>query len=73
MSLMNFAFGGKRVEKNLGSLTPNYEGKSISAKAAPSLGNYIGYLHSFMKTPPPPLQPELSNVLHETANCVINS
>lgn len=48
VSLMNFAFGGKRVEKNLSSLTPNYAGKSVSAKAAPSLGNYIGYLHSFI-------------------------
>ncbi|SFP41521.1 CRISPR-associated protein, Cse1 family [Nitrosomonas cryotolerans] len=48
ITMMNFAFGGKRVHKNIPPLTPNYQGKSISAKSAPSLGNYVGYLHSYL-------------------------
>jgi CRISPR system Cascade subunit CasA len=48
VSLMNFALGGKRTEKNLDTLTDGYVGKTGSAKAAPSIGNYIGYLHSIL-------------------------
>lgn len=48
---MNFSLGGKRIEKNLGALTEGYEGKSVSARSAPSLGNYVGYLHSHLMGP----------------------
>lgn len=48
ITLMNFALGGKRVEKKLPTLTADYSGKSDSAKSAPSLGNHWGYLHSFL-------------------------
>jgi len=49
VSLMNFAFGGKRVEKNLDDhLLLGYSGKTPSAKPAPSLGNHVGYLHSVL-------------------------
>lgn len=48
ISLMNFAFGGKRIHKNIPALTTNYQGKTVSAKSAPSLGNYVGYLHSYL-------------------------
>lgn len=48
VSLMNFALGGKRTEKNLDTLTDGYVGKTVSAKAAPSIGNYNGYLHSIL-------------------------
>lgn len=47
-SIMNFAFGGKRIHKNIPSLTLNYPDKTISAKSSPSLGNYVGYLHSYL-------------------------
>ena len=45
---MNFALGGQRTEKNLDTLTDGYAGKTGSAKAAPSIGNFIGYLHSIL-------------------------
>lgn len=48
VTLMNFAFGGKRIHKNIPALSENYQGKTISAKSAPSLGNYVGYLHSYL-------------------------
>ena len=48
ITMMNFAFGGKRIHKNIPPLTPNYPGKTVSAKSAPSLGNYVGYLHSYL-------------------------
>ena len=48
ITLMNFALGGKRVEKNLPPLTADYAGKGDSAKSAPSIGNHWGYLHSFL-------------------------
>lgn len=51
VGLMNFAFAGKRVEKNLPPLSPDFTGKSNSAKPAPSIGNYVGYLHSFLSGP----------------------
>jgi CRISPR system Cascade subunit CasA len=47
-TLMNLAFGGKRINKNIPALTSNYQGKTNSAKSAPSLGNYVGYLHSYL-------------------------
>ena len=50
-TLMNFAFAGKRIEKNLAPLTPGFKGKSGSAKPGPSIGNYVGYLHSFLAGP----------------------
>jgi CRISPR system Cascade subunit CasA len=51
VTLMNFAFGGKRIEKNLSPLSPGFTGKSVSAKPGPSLGNHVGYLHSFLIGP----------------------
>ena len=51
VTLMNFAFGGKRIEKNLAPLSQGFTGKSISAKPGPSIGNYAGYLHSFLTGP----------------------
>jgi CRISPR system Cascade subunit CasA len=48
VSLMNLAMGGKRIHKNVPALTPNYQGKTVSAKSGPSLGNYVGYLHSYL-------------------------
>jgi CRISPR system Cascade subunit CasA len=47
-SIMNFALGGKRIHKNIPPLTPNYPGKTKTAKSSPSLGNYVGYLHSYL-------------------------
>jgi CRISPR system Cascade subunit CasA len=46
ISVMNYSPGGKRVVKDVPALTNGYEGKSNSAKAAPSIGNYVGYLNS---------------------------
>ena len=46
--LMNFALGGKRITKDVPPLTVGYSGKSNSAKSGPSLGNYVGYLHSYL-------------------------
>jgi CRISPR system Cascade subunit CasA len=46
ISLMNYSPGGKRVVKDVLPLTEGYGGKSNSAKAAPSIGNYVGYLNS---------------------------
>ncbi|MDX1348093.1 MAG: type I-E CRISPR-associated protein Cse1/CasA [Thiomicrorhabdus chilensis] len=48
VTLMNFALGGKRIIKNVPALTESYSGKSNSAKSGPSLGNYVGYLHSYL-------------------------
>lgn len=48
VTLMNFALGGKRVEKDIPPLTTGYVGKGNSAKSGPSLGNHCGYLHSFL-------------------------
>lgn len=46
---MNFAFGGKRVESDLTNLSGKIYGSKYSAKSSPSLGNYVGYLHSYLK------------------------
>ncbi len=51
VTLMNFAFGGKRIEKHLAPLSHGFTGKSVSAKPGPSIGNYTGYLHSFLTGP----------------------
>ncbi|TCD46919.1 type I-E CRISPR-associated protein Cse1/CasA [Chlorobium sp. N1] len=51
LTLMNFAFAGKHFEKNLRPLTPEYSGKGASAKSGPSIGNHVGYLHSFLTGP----------------------
>lgn len=48
VTLMNFAFGGKRVEADLTSLGEQQLGNRHTAKAGPSLGGYWGYLHSFV-------------------------
>jgi CRISPR system Cascade subunit CasA len=48
VSIMNFALGGKRVEADLINLSGDSYGGLYSAKSAPSLGNYVGYLHSFL-------------------------
>ena len=47
--MMNFAFGGKRIHKNIPRTDyQSYQGKTVSAKSAPSLGNYVGYLHTYL-------------------------
>lgn len=48
IGLMNFAFGGKRVEADLTSLGGNKLGNRHTAKAGPSIGGHWGYLHSFV-------------------------
>jgi CRISPR system Cascade subunit CasA len=48
VTLMNFALGGKRTIKDVPALTQGYSGKGNSAKSAPSIGNYVGYLHSYV-------------------------
>ncbi|GAA0370047.1 type I-E CRISPR-associated protein Cse1/CasA [Bowmanella denitrificans] len=50
VSLMNFAFGGKRVEADMKSLGGKEIGNRYSAPAGPSLGGRTGYLHSFVFT-----------------------
>ena len=48
VSLMNFSFCGKRVEKDLDDqMMLGYIGKTPSAKSAPSIGMF-GYLHSIL-------------------------
>lgn len=46
--LMNLALGGKRIEKDLDPMTAGFI-KSSSAKSGPSLGNYVGYLQTFIQ------------------------
>lgn len=46
VTLMNYSLGGKRVAKGVPPWTSGYVGKTTSAKGAPSLGNYEGYLNS---------------------------
>jgi CRISPR system Cascade subunit CasA len=48
ITLMNFALGGKRVEKGLPPLSKECTSKTDSAKAGPSIGNHWGYLQSFL-------------------------
>jgi len=47
VTLMNFSFGGKRVEADLCSLSGEKLGNRHTAKAGPSIGGFWGYLHSF--------------------------
>lgn len=48
VSIMNYSPGGKRTAKDVPPLSKEYSGKTGSAKPAPSLGNYVGYLNSFL-------------------------
>lgn len=48
VTLMNFAFGGKRTESDLKTLDGQILGSQYSAKAGVSLGGFEGYLHSFV-------------------------
>lgn len=48
LTLMNLALGGKRIEKDLAPFTSGYM-KSNSAKSGPSLGNYVGYLQTYIQ------------------------
>ena len=48
VTLMNFSLGGKHIIKDVPPLSDGYIGKSSSAKSGPSLGNYVGYLHSYL-------------------------
>lgn len=50
ISVMNFALGGKRVEADMVSLGGAVLGNKYSAKAGPSIGGYVGYLHNFIFT-----------------------
>lgn len=45
VTLMNFAFGGKRVESDITSLGGSVLGTHYSAPAGPSLGGWDGQLH----------------------------
>ena len=47
VTLMNFAFAGKRVEADMLSLGSVEMGNRYSASAGPSLGGFIGQLHCF--------------------------
>ncbi|MEI7377671.1 type I-E CRISPR-associated protein Cse1/CasA [Dickeya chrysanthemi] len=47
ISIMNFPFGGKRVESNIQTLSGKSLGPLYSAPAGPSLGGSVGYLHCF--------------------------
>ena len=46
VTLMNYSLGGKRIAKGVPPWTDGYAGKTNSAKGAPSIGNYEGYLNS---------------------------
>lgn len=48
--LMNFAFGGKRVEADLENLSGETLGNRYNAPAGPSLGGWDGQLHCFPMT-----------------------
>lgn len=50
VTLMNFAFGGKRVEGDLTSLAGRSLGNRYSAPAGPSLGGWTGQLHCLVTT-----------------------
>lgn len=43
VSLMNYSFGGKRVDRNSPVFSPGYDAKKLSAKPGPSLGNLGKY------------------------------
>lgn len=48
VTLMNFAFAGKRVEADLVTLGGTKLGNRYSAKAGPSQGGFWGHLHSYI-------------------------
>ncbi len=48
VTLMNYSLGGKRVAKDVPPWTHGFAGKTTSAKGAPSIGNYEGYLSSHL-------------------------
>ena len=48
VSLMNFSLGGKRVEADFTNFSGQVYKGLHSAKSSPSLGNYVGYLHSYL-------------------------
>ncbi len=48
ITLMNYALGGKRVSSSK-PIAENYQKKSRSAKAAPSIGGAFGYLQTCLK------------------------
>ncbi len=50
VTLMNFSFGGKRVEAGMISLGGAELGSRYSAPSGPSLGGKYGYLHCFILT-----------------------
>ena len=50
VTIMNFAFGGKRVEADMVSLGGKEMGSRYSAPAGPSSGGWTGYLHAFVTT-----------------------
>ncbi|MGM0988508.1 MAG: type I-E CRISPR-associated protein Cse1/CasA [Pseudomonadota bacterium] len=50
VTLMNFAFAGKRVEGDLTSLAGRALGSRYSAPAGPSLGGWTGQLHCLVTT-----------------------
>lgn len=50
VSIMNFAFGGKRVEADMPTLAATSMGNRYSAPAGPSIGGWTGYLHSYVLT-----------------------
>src|SRR5690625_3072830 len=50
VTIMNFAFGGKRVEADMVSLGGKEMGNRYSAPAGPSSGGWTGYLHAFITT-----------------------
>ncbi|KEY59796.1 type I-E CRISPR-associated protein Cse1/CasA [Serratia sp. DD3] len=45
--IMNFSFGGKRVESNITNLSGKLLSAQYSAPAGPSLGGFVGNLHCF--------------------------
>ena len=50
VTIMNFAFGGKRVEADMSSLAGLEMGSRYSAPAGPSMGGWTGYLHATIHT-----------------------
>lgn len=48
VTLMNFGFSGKRIARDVPAWTPGHPEKSNSARSAPSMSNYEGYLLSYL-------------------------
>ncbi|HOE90019.1 MAG TPA: type I-E CRISPR-associated protein Cse1/CasA [Sphaerochaeta sp.] len=47
ISVMNHSLGGKRVT-HIEPLSSDYPEKSVTAAPGPSIGNYVGYQHTFL-------------------------